>query len=44
MYGEGVMEVMVVKINERFRAVWKKSFFDLKLAILMVGYTEDLFL
>jgi uncharacterized protein YxjI len=31
MYGEGVMEVMVVKINKRFRAVKEKlHFFDLK--------------
>ena len=31
MYGEGVMEVMVVKINKRFRAViWSYIFFDLK--------------
>ncbi len=26
MYGEGVMEVIEVKINERFRAVWKNSY------------------
>ena len=32
MYGGGVMEDMVVKINKRIRAVWKKSyiFFDIK--------------
>jgi hypothetical protein len=48
MYGEGAMEVMVVKINKRFRAVKEKlHFFDLKwrpYGDLMLGYTKDLFL